>query len=321
MAVHSPIHAIVKQAKLNDTQKQKLTKEVIKNMAEYSAKRKCEQGVEINTIFRLKDVPLKDIEAIGLKDRYTRRDDFLKGLKNKKAELELAFEKAHPIEDSIKENRFCTEDFIEGSLSKKSMYQRECNANIKHTFASNSSDIDIEALKGSEQYKRFNACLKKMKDDGFELRPSGIEISASSTQLNNNPTKSGFCPWDFKGLSKARAQNTKDMILKNYGYKPEDIRMSFNGRNRNGSSGPCPYIESNGRRVLMDKYKRNKDQLEDHRYVNVKALFEPKVTAYNKKESYYKYTKSCVAIGYKCRDTWNPKVAREKEFIADRFIP
>ena len=310
VSVTSPLHETIDEAKLSQAEAREYKDLLINKMANFATKRKCITGqTEIKKEYTLVKVPDESVLSLGLKPSYTSTSEFNKVLSQNKEALLDAFYKEHPKDKELENNRFCKPVFDQRKWKLAGRINFECNATLTKTFDANSSDVDELSLEDSEGYKKFNECLERMKSKGYELKEK-IKISASASKTNNNLQKSGYCPWDFKGLASARANNTLAILKEKYNVNSNDFAVEIHG---NGSSGPCPYKESNGRRVFKKKFSSKPQReklLEPYRKVVIKAQFEPKYSSASSQGA-HAFQLVCQGIGMSCK---NDSSDSEKQF-------
>ena len=187
-----------------------------------------------------------------------------------------------------------------------------CAGSFTHLFKDNVWTIDSEAAKADPKLKELNNCVQKMKAKGLKM--TAVIINSSSSQLNNTGKASEkFCAKGFRELSRARGNAAKELITKGMDFKVEPSKVKINsaGKNRNGTSGECPYNIINGKEVLKPEFRRNgakRKELDNSKFVKIKISFQPSSGPLKKIQKCHKIKYNCSRLKYKCRewDRWDP---------------
>ena len=197
------------------------------------------------------------------------------------------------------------------------LIHQPCSGNVSGFFKDNewnSSSLD-QQLSGESANEVVN-CIKERMRNGGTIHH--ISISASASALNNTgAAASRFCKKGFLGLSQARAEAARDRILPQLftraGASDFDfashVQINANGRNGDGSSGPCPYKLVDGVEVLKDEYKTaaGKKELADAKYVKIHVTFNESKTPHPDTGDYYHNRFFCRSMRFECAPVTSSK--------------
>lgn len=157
-------------------------------------------------------------------------------------------------------------------------------------------------IMNSKEFTEGLHCLAS-KEESLER----VTIVASSSALNNRSPE--FCKKDFLGLSKARAERVKEvllpLILKGRENQVE-VRLHYQGSNHDGTSGPCPYRKTSGDQeelipgFLTDPLTRN--ELENAKSLLIRFEFKGRDQALQDQKPTLTHTLHCRSVALSCRD-------------------
>ena len=300
VSIKSPFHEIVKEFDLSDGEKEEFKKQVAKRFVEFSNRKKCQFGVEMGQLVKSTDLSKYELSNMGMQRAYKTEGEANKDYKANIDQIDKYMEARYPKDKRVEENTFCGPMKV-AELQTYKHSEFTCNASFSKDFDSNVSSIDALSDEDKESLDRFNKCIADFEAKGFKI-PDGVEvkISASASKTNNNLFESGFCPWDFEGLAKARALNTAKLIQSSKMIKQLiaiDIPNS-------GASGPCPYKMVNGKRVFLDKYKdkaTRAELLQPYKRVTMSVVLDSYSARIPVGKAYFTTRAICKEITFQCK--------------------
>ena len=270
----------------SERMKRELTEKVFSQLREYSSQYACDAQVKVNTFLRAFDQKNIDEEltALGVALNDRNRALFKNDYSNKYAQ-ELSTKKDELLQKLValdKNINYCANHPFSFIAQKVAVIRKPCELVLTKTLPDNEYRLEpyLSQIKRTVEYQDAEKCLQG-KLDSLEK----VTILASSNQLNN--TSSEFCKKDFLGLSKARAESAREVLLPDLlkGYeKTVSIDLDFRGKNKNGSSGPCPYqkteiASSLTGEKLISGFKKNpelKNELQKGKYLILRFEFKEK---------------------------------------------
>lgn len=183
-----------------------------------------------------------------------------------------------------------------------------CTGNLTGLFKDNvwaTSSIDDNS--SPEATDEVTRCIKDRVAKGAKIHHISI-VSSASALNNTGEAAKQFCKKGFKGLSKARAESTRDKILPTI-FESTDadylskVKLNYNGSNGDGTSGPCPYVLKDGKEVLKSEYATTvgKKALDDDKYVRVHVTFESHSKSFQKEQTEFIPYYYCRNIDFACR--------------------
>lgn len=193
-----------------------------------------------------------------------------------------------------------------------------CSKAFTHHFANNEwelSSVTLDTIKGSDDFKDLQACIKERKAFSSDVEIEKVKISSSSSSLNNTGKASQvFGKKGFLALSSARATEAKDKILplllpeSEIGRLEKDkgIDLDAEGLNGDGTSGPCPYyLDDNGSEKPKEGFGAGGDrlaELHDSKYVKIVVTFKSASKAVKKKVEFMGAKYACQGVKLKCAE-------------------
>jgi hypothetical protein len=185
-----------------------------------------------------------------------------------------------------------------------------CSGNLSGVFRDNSwKNSSIESALTSQHASEVMACIRDRVAKGAQIHHIGISSSANALN-NTGAAVAQFCPKGFLGLSRARAESTRDTILPQLfadsgvaaaEYLPK-VRLNFSGSNGDGTSGPCPYQLVNGREVLRPEYasEAGRRSLDEHKFVRIHVTFDSMTQKVSNPKKYFHPGYRCRSIYFEC---------------------
>ncbi|MGZ3691852.1 MAG: hypothetical protein ACXVAX_10130 [Pseudobdellovibrio sp.] len=208
-----------------------------------------------------------------------------------------------------------------------------CAGNFKQYFADNQYKISkssLDQIMQDPNSKNLADCIKSAVARGAKI--NHISISASANSLNNGGEAARkFCPKGFRGLSNARAESARDVILPavfegsavDYASVSSLVNINDSGANGNGTSGPCVYTkDASGHETvkpevlkalnLADQHKINPkvkidpasqeilDSLDAAKNVSVQVTFDENTVGAKENSRFYSAMVSCRSIKFSC---------------------
>lgn len=205
---------------------------------------------------------------------------------------------------------YCTKNLSISAPAPTQYPIPNCKSSISKYFVDNKAELRADLLGDLEKDRNdLIKCIKDNEQAGYKI--SKINIKSSANQLRNTSSLEdikngvGFCGFDFLGLSTARANYAKDKILPNLiSLDGAQIKIDPNGKNGNGSSGPCPY-DKNGN-LLKEFTGAGKNKLEEYKATDIEVEFEAtqrkKTQADDRINGITRVRSSCASIRIKCKD-------------------
>jgi hypothetical protein len=241
----------------------------------------------------LKQFPYKDADEKALQEKKALKFKISKDFKS----IENAY-LAETNKNIMSELRTCNptnESHVSSNVTEITEIPK-CSADLNSYYADNKSKItpkQLTDLVQSKDGKAFSECVRNKIKLKYKLDEATITISSSSSQLKNTSTipeiqkGEGFCGYDFKGLSNARALTARDTILPNLlkgiDLAPNDTKekaiIDDLGMNGNGTSGPCPYDRSGKRNPSITD-----SVLKENRNSRIEIVFKKKTDSKSEPE-------------------------------------
>ena len=272
----------------SEEQKQEMVAKVYSKMEQYSSQYFCNAGIRVSRMGRMYDQYNLDLEmqnkGIALSDlnRKMISNQYLtENASRLLTQKDALLEKIKSITDTI---NFCADKPSSMMARQVAIIHPPCELALTNFLPDNEYKLNkqLPKIRQSTQFQEVEKCLNGKAD-----LLSKVTILASSDQLNN--TSSEFCKKDFIGLSKARAENARDVLLPallSGAEKNVEVVLDYEGKNKNGSSGPCPYqwVNQDGKlkEKMIEGFKENpemKKNLEKGKYLMVRFEFKDKETA------------------------------------------
>lgn len=172
-------------------------------------------------------------------------------------------------------------------------------------FGNNEADLSPEKVQ--RIMSKITESLKSDKAD-CQKKVKLVQISTSANQLANSPE---IGKWEFLKLSTSRANFLAGIVKNNLKLDPKTpILTDPTGENRDGTSGPCPYVafkEKNGTySVKLKDISKMQKVLKDARYGSISLEVEEvgkgclKSEVSNARPEHEYFASKCYSVGIEC---------------------
>jgi hypothetical protein len=211
---------------------------------------------------------------------------------------------------ALTEKNICDENLEVVERKRLSDTFKPCAGNISGLYKDNEWNTStLDKKISSSEASEVSACIKSSLALGAKIRSISIESSASALN-NTGAAAEKFCKKGFLALSEARAENAKNNILpqlftqagSSVSKYQSAIVLNYQGTNKDGTSGPCPYNLTGNKEVIKDEFKSdtNKKALNQFKFVKIKVIFAAHEQDAKDKNTYYDLKYSCRSIDYDC---------------------
>ncbi len=178
---------------------------------------------------------------------------------------------------------------------------QSCGIPMEDAFANNSTELRPTAEVQSFKDK-IDACIQDRTRKGFEF--DGFEVVTSANYLANTGTAATtYGAHNFEDLSKARALHLREFLDTSYPQAQQvPTKLSYKGRNGDGTSGPCPYskkanCQGENCYQLKQGLTQTRDELEKYKFATIIPKFKDKPVSSQTK--YYK-TQNTKIVTFEC---------------------
>ena len=139
-------------------------------------------------------------------------------------------------------------------------------------------------------------CYTRITTEGLEI--DHIDIETSSSQLANTGTAANKT---FKTLSGDRADKIENDVFKKIpGFENTTFNENSAGKNKDGTSGPCPYHYSDTAPYWTRRTDITAKELDENKYVRAKIFYKNKITPLTGKGNQLHL--SCSTVGFGCKN-------------------
>ncbi|MBC7754352.1 MAG: hypothetical protein H7Z71_08955 [Moraxellaceae bacterium] len=188
-----------------------------------------------------------------------------------------------------------------------------CAGNFRKNFDNNKYDFkpdELKSLLAEKDAQDLASCIKTRLAKGAKIKH--ITITSSASALNNKyEAEKKFCKKGFLELSKARAKTAQEKIIpglfnesgnSNYDLSTVTMKLNFDGSNKDGTSGPCPYEYKNRLEVPKPPFDTEAGlaSLDENRYVKVQITFVESIVSARQNFSIFQPNYNCRKLQIRC---------------------